>query len=569
MDRKVSPPLVAALCAFSLSALLAEEATKVPESEIKAALASPDSFLRHNTWKKLNPEDDGNYRTLVQVLKSLPWFDRDGAVIALAKAATDSTLQKMVKALKDDKDPMIRQGMAMALAKMNDEKFYPHLYEALKDKDPMVRRIVVHALRVHKKKEAVTALVDAFQKEEDPVVRSFMVDSLNELTQAYQGPDPRAWFVWWEAAKADPDYELGKNDDQALAKAEELGNKLKKRTTVSVSGGVTIETEERGRLKDLKSVPILILPYYGYSKETMKPFLSELEQTNKLFYIDLPPIKSFKNLKTVTDRQVPLYPIENLVAAFEDLRKATGQERFALMACGMNTWIAMRYASLHPQSVSHLVLINPLPTNDGYGRATQRMESKGRSSNDIELWHLALTRSMDGRTGESTHDIFHREKKLPVPEGEGGSIDRREFALYFKNERDGLISILYPVKEDKNASGFAIPPFKAFTEPRRNIPTIVIVGQATLFTSIQDCEQLAKHYGGKCYVYPNSAGMPFAEESATFNKHMAALLKENVRRKDSGKDKKSSSKAKSKEDAETKAGEPSPAKPEGTKSGGE
>ena len=43
----------------------------------------------------------------------------------------------------------------------------------------------------------------------------------------------------------------------------------------------------------------------------------------------------------------------------EDLRKETGQDRFAIMACGLNCWIAMRYASLHPASVSHMVLIGP------------------------------------------------------------------------------------------------------------------------------------------------------------------------------------------------------------------
>ena len=59
--------------------------------------------------------------------------------------------------------------MAVALAKMDDPIFYKHLYEALDDKDPTVRRVVVHSLRVHKKPEAVDALVKRFQKEEDPV----------------------------------------------------------------------------------------------------------------------------------------------------------------------------------------------------------------------------------------------------------------------------------------------------------------------------------------------------------------------------------------------------------------
>jgi len=539
MDRKVSTTLIAALCVSPVSALLAEEASKVPESEVKAALASPDSFLRHNTWKKLNPEHEGNYRTLVQVLKSLPWFDRDGAVIALAKAATESTIQKMVKALKEDKDAMVRQGMAMALAKMNDEKFYPHLYEALKDKSPFVRRIAVHALRVQKKKEAVTALVDAFQKEEDPVVRSFMVESLNQLTQAYQGPDPRAWFVWWEAAKADPEYELGKNDEMAQRKAEELGNKLKKRTTVSVSGEVTLETEERGKT-GAKGVPIIILPPYGSSKEIMTPFLAELEKTNKLFYVELPGQEAFKNLPTVGNTKLPFFPLDKMVKAFEDLRKETKQERFALMACGLSCWIAMRYATLYPQSVSHLVLISPVSSNKAYGDGYDRCKKVGESKRDIELWHVGLSHRINTDSGETHHDQHHREKSIPKPEGEDGSLDRKEWSLFWKDERDSLASILYPIKDSKKQMGFLIPDFKCFSEPRRNIPTIVIAGAGSLLTSQQDCEAIAKHYGGHFYMYPGSSAMPFAEESATFNKHMAALLKENQKSKKDTKEKKKS-----------------------------
>jgi pimeloyl-ACP methyl ester carboxylesterase len=555
MDRKVFLTLVAALSVLPIPALLPEEASKVPESEINAALASPDSFLRHNTWKKLNPEDDGNYRTLVKVLKSLPWFDRDGAVIALAKAATESTLQKMVKALKDDKDPMVRQGMAMALAKMNDEKFYPHLYEALNDKSPVVRRIVVNALRVHKKKEAVSALVDAFQKEEDPVVRSFMVESLNQLTQAYQGPDPRAWFVWWEAAKADPEYELGKNDEIAQRKAEELGNKLKKRTTVSVSGEMTLETEERGR-QTSKGMPIIVLPPYGFSKDIMTPFLSELEKTNKLFYVELPGREAFKNLPNVGNTNLPFFPLDQMVKAFEDLRKETKQERFALMACGLSCWIAMRYASLYPQSVSHLVFIAPFSSNKAVGDGYDRCSRQGQAKKDVELHHAAMSHSINTQTGQTEHDRYHEEKKIPKPEGEDGSLDRREWSLFFKDERDSLATILYPIKDSKKRMGFLYPDFKCFSEPRRNIPTIVIAGAASILTSQQDCDAIAKHYGGRLYMYPNSSCMPFAEESATFNKHMAALLRENQKSKKDSKDKAKKPKDGEEESVPGSTGEP-------------
>lgn len=519
--------LLLALLAAGLARLPgAAAADEVTEAQIREALASPDSTIRYGVWSKLNPENATHYKYLEYVLSKQYWYDRDGAILSLSKAADPATVKKMTTSLKRHKDLAVRQGMAVALAKMNDERFYALLYDALNDSSDVVRRTVAHSLRVHKKPEAVEALVTRFEKEKDPVVKSFLVDALNEITQAFQPPQPTAWRTWWELAKNDKSYTLGKTDDEAKKKAEDLGNRLKERTTITT--GLTLKTVERGQ-KGVRSVPILVLPYYNISKETMLPFLSELEETNRLFYIDLPTIDSFQGLEVVSDARIPYYPIDQLVEAFEKLRTDTGEERFAIMACGMNTWIAMRYAAKFPQSVSHLVLINPLSSMDAYGAATRRMEGEGRGRNDRELWHLSMTRLFNSKTGKSSHDAYHEEKKEPVPEGEGEALDRRSWALYFQDERDSMISTLYGVKS-RPLGNVAIPNFKCFGEKlTAPIPTIVIVGKDFLMASVDDCKAVAKHFGGQLYVYSKSAGMPFAEESSLFNKHMAALLRERVR----------------------------------------
>jgi pimeloyl-ACP methyl ester carboxylesterase len=503
----------------------------VTNAEFAQAFASPDSLVRHNTWKRLNAEDAGQFKWLLSILKSKSWFDRDGAVIALAKAATEKTVSQMTDILKSDKDPYVRQGMAVAMAKMNDPKFYPKLYEALGDKSPVVRRVVVHSLRVHKKKEAVAALIDLFQKEEDPVVQTFIQDSLDELTQAFQGTNPLAWRAWWEEAQKDPGYELGATDDEAKRQAEELGRKLRERTTLSPA--VTLKTSERGTFKpEQGGVPILVLPYYLYSKRTMLPFLTQLERINKLFYIDLPPIKSFKEIKTVGNTGLPEYPINQLVQAFEDLRKETKQERFAILACGMNSWIAMRYASTHPKAVSHMVLINPLSSQQAYGNATRAMEGAGKQKNDIELWHFALGRQIDTQTGQSFHEKHHQDQKLPKPDGEDLSIGRRAWSLFFADERDSVISLLWPVCHE-DLGGVIIPEFKCFSEAKRGVPTLVIAGKASLYSSVADCQQIAKHYGGSCLVYANSSCMPFAEEPSRFQADIAKFLGNKAEKKGS------------------------------------
>ena len=177
------------LCAalFLLPSTVSGQEEGVSKAEISKALRTPNSLIRHDTWTKMNPEEKSQFSMLVKIMAKMPWFDRDGTIKALATAASDEVLEKMINGLKKNKDRAVRQGMAVALAKMDDPIFYKHLYEALDDKDPTVRRVVVHSLRVHKKPEAVDALVKRFQKEDDPVVKTFLESSLNELTQAYRG----------------------------------------------------------------------------------------------------------------------------------------------------------------------------------------------------------------------------------------------------------------------------------------------------------------------------------------------------------------------------------------------
>jgi pimeloyl-ACP methyl ester carboxylesterase len=501
------------------------------QAEIDAALNSPNSYIRNGVWKRLNAENPRHFKIILEILKKLSWHDRDGAIEALSTAGTEETLKKLLQELKKSREPFVRQGLAKALARMNDDRVYAALFEALNDKVAAVRREVVHALRIHKRNDTVEALVQRFQKEEDPVVRSFLESSLNDLTQAFQGPYPLAWQQWWQAAKGNKEYKLGEVDEETKRQAEELGRKLRNRTFVSAAGGVTLESAERG---GGSGVPILVIPEYGYSKNIILPFLSELERRHKLHYIDLPPVSSFKNIKTRSAKKIPDYPIDELVEAFEDLRKEIGKEHFAIMACGMNSWIAMRYAEKFPQSVAAMILVAPISSRKAYGDATQRFQTMGKKGNDVEMHYYGLTRQGNIDTGESVLEQEHKKDKDPLPrlDGEPGCIDRREWSLFFKEERDSVISMLYPVK-DHHLGNVWIPDFNCLKgeKPSFRNPMLVIAGTASLYTTVQDCQAIAKHYGGLCLVYENTSCMPFAEESTRFNKDVAAFLQRFTRAK--------------------------------------
>ncbi len=486
---------------------------------------SPDSLIRHNTWKRLDPEDSKQLKLILKILADKSWYDRQAAIDALAKAGSEKIVDKMVEYLTEHKNPFVRQGMAVGIAQMNDKRSYGALYEALKDSDPTVRRMVVHGLGLRNRKKNVDALVELFQTEEDPVVRTFIEHSLNAITKAFQGPDPLAWAQWWGRAKRDKDFKLGRTDEEAIREAERLGKKLK--TSTRVFSGVRLQTAEKG---SGAGVPILILPPYGYSREIMIPFLSELERYHKLYYIDLPEIKSFKGLKAAGKTTIPYYPVDKLLDAFESLRKKTGEEHFAIMSCGMNAWIAMRYAQKFPNAVAANIFVAPISSNREYGAATKRFKTKGQDKNDLEMFYFGLTRTFNPENGENSLDEYHRTKEIPKPDGQGPAIDRRSWSLFFKNEQDGLIHVLYP-KKSRPLGSVAIPDFSLFKEkpPKRRIPTLVLAGAASLYTSLPDCKQIAKYYGTRMITFKNSSCMPFAEESELFNQVVAKFLKKYTR----------------------------------------
>ena len=95
----------------------------VDKKTLSKALRSPNSLIRHDTWSKMNPEDKSQFSMLVKIMSKMAWFDRDGTIKALATAASDEVLEKMISTLKKNKDRAVRQGMAVALAKMDDPIF--------------------------------------------------------------------------------------------------------------------------------------------------------------------------------------------------------------------------------------------------------------------------------------------------------------------------------------------------------------------------------------------------------------------------------------------------------------
>src|SRR5688500_14048638 len=165
MSRSRLTALSAITLAVAFAAALAHAAPADDKPMDKAAFMrafqGPDSHAAGKKIGELNPDIKGDYEILKLVLGCNNWFYRSEAVKKLARTGNSKHQQDMLESLteKGEKNPMVRQGMAIAVAKMNDRTLYPRLFEALNDKDPRVRREVANALRINKDKGSIEALI--------------------------------------------------------------------------------------------------------------------------------------------------------------------------------------------------------------------------------------------------------------------------------------------------------------------------------------------------------------------------------------------------------------------------
>lgn len=87
-------------------------------------------------------------------------------------------------------------GAAGAALAQSDEETV--LVNSLRDKDPEVRKGAARVLAVYRLPETVEALVKAAQDEKDPAVLKEVLGALRATTNRDEGDDPKKWEAWFE-----------------------------------------------------------------------------------------------------------------------------------------------------------------------------------------------------------------------------------------------------------------------------------------------------------------------------------------------------------------------------------
>ena len=500
--RFVAPPLLLALT------LAAPTSALEPEEFQRRYGAAKDSWVQRALIEELDPADPAARELLLRVLEKAPWYQREGAVATLAKLKDPAAWVALGKV----RDAPALEGVARAAGPAGQLALLKRLS---RHKSWAVRRGAVISLRRVLSVEAVEALIAAWKGEQDFRVWIHCLESLEQLTGERDLARVEDWESWLEARRD----------------ALDLGQRAPRGAS-----GKRIQTRARGTRLDLHSrgrgLPLLVLPEYGYEHFYLQTYLRDLEQGHQLLYLKLPGASDFvePKLQPAPGLPDPYYPIERLVESLEALHaqlvqdKAIADRPFALLAHGMSCWIAMRYATLHPKRVRKLILVAPYSSGAAWEAGRDRVEARGRQLGDQEMVHFAQNQLYEGYEAQSDAETL--------------ALERKELSCYFADPRDLEIGRLFGPLVDKEEDGevyscrwiqrplgtVVIPEFDLAKLPRVRVPTLVVHGNRSVRTSLEDAALVAKHFGGKVARFRKSARMPFYEEHADFVKVVRKLL---------------------------------------------
>lgn len=465
------------------------------------------------------------------------WYVRQGAISAFAKVDPDNkkvfkTIEKLLKKPKA-KTQRLRATIIAAMGESKKKDFHSQILKAIDDPSAAVRRSASFALMQIRDPKNIKALMDRVKDYHDgkkPRSKKIEADgyrelvaytrALSNLTGEKHARDTKKWTEWWAACKGKA--KLAENitaaDRQALAKEQKKEDSESRLKTVE--RGVTLEYNTKGRGK----IKLLVLHDDAWSGGYFEPWLEPLHELCEIIYIKLPELKDFdaKKIKLKRNGALAYMPVDNLVDAFEAIRKERKFERFALLSHGFSALVAARYVTRHSDHVSHLIYVGGLTGDDAFGKILSNMEKVANNVwKDKEMRHMIDNHYVtDLQSGKTEYE--------PKDEAEALALQRKAFNVSFADPADPYLGELFEIcrkpvildLEKRKESVYLSPDFDISRERKPDkLPALVIVGRKSLWTDVTDSERLARNYAlGKTVVFENSGMFPFVEENEKFIK---------------------------------------------------
>jgi pimeloyl-ACP methyl ester carboxylesterase len=333
--------------------------------------------------------------------------------------------------------------------------------------------------------------------ETHPRVHPVLLFNLEEIVGTSFYMDVPAWRDYWE-----------RNKDKTLAKP--------KRFDIADFGDVK-GMEFNDTFARRGTGPLTIaLPMPGQTTVYFLPYFSQWLFV-KWFFINLPPVKSFPDVK-INEHGDPIYPVNLLVDAFEDIRKKQGVEKMVLLGHGFTCWVAAKYAQKYPNNVLGLILLDPYAEDDLYSKAVDQAKRSGDP--DAEFW---------GK-------VSSYELKIAAPlEGEVYDYIRTSYWLAPKNRDDVEVGILKRVWDDPNAVSIQVAggesDFDIRGEDTSRIPALIYLpGKENELCAFDGLGKLQRFYprnvivkGGTKFAY-----LPFLEAPEMFEEGLRTFIDKKI-----------------------------------------
>ncbi len=439
-----------------------------------------------------------------KLFKHKDWWIRTTAAERLSKMKVPALRAKLLAYAKDP-DKRVREGVIAALAMSNDRQDAPVVLAALKDPAWEVRRMACWAAGQQRVREAVDPMIDMIndvdqrsgrtvqEGETNQRVHSVLLFNLEEITGKYFHTDTAQWRQYWE-----------RNKDRPLPEV--------KRFDVGTFGDVKLKFNDTFARKGSGPL-VVVMPMTQRSTTYYMPYFNQWLFVRWLF-INLPPVTSFPDVQY--DDGDPIYPVDILVDAFEDMRKKQRVEKMVLLGHGFSNWVAAKYAQKYPDRVSGLILLNPYSSNETFSR---RVDEALRSGDqDAEYWGKVSRRQikMGSRIEGEIYDHY-RVTALVAP----------------KNRADIELGMIRRIWRDPNASTIVIPEFDIRGEETSRTPCLMFfANKSNELTGIDGLNRLKRYYPKHIVVNGKSkfARLPFMEYPQIFEKALRAFIDKKIRR---------------------------------------
>jgi pimeloyl-ACP methyl ester carboxylesterase len=499
--------------AFTARAAWAESDAKWKEAmqAYKDDIKKKSIRFKKRAIDALPPGDERTIAFVIEQEKLLShkdWWIRITAAEQLAKIKDPELRQKLLTYAKHS-DVKVREGIMAALATSYDRLDPPVIVEALKDQAWQVRRMACWAAGQQRVKEAVEPMIDMINAidprtgkeiqrgETHPRVHPVLLFNLEEIVGTSFYTDVRAWRDYW-----------GRNKDKTLPKP--------KRFDIADFGDVK-GMEFNDTFARRGTGPLTIaLPITHTTTVYYLPYFSQWLFV-KWFFVNLPPVRSFPDVK-INEHGDPIYPVELLVDAFEDIRKKQGVEKMVLLGHGFTCWVAAKYAQKYPNNVLGLILLDPYAEDDLYSKAVDQAKRSGDP--DAEFW---------GKV--SSYEI-----KIAAPlEGEVYDYIRTSYYLAPKNRDDVEVGILRRVWGDPHGTSIQVAggdsDFDIRGEDTSRIPALIYLpGKENELCAYDGLNKLQRFYPRNVIVKGGSkfAYLPFMEAPDLFEQGLRTFIDKKI-----------------------------------------